>query len=154
MAAAWGAAWRGSDAMPTITLTEVWFDATTTDAAIQASGAYVIASGVQEGISWTAAALSLRVVPPTTTASDTPGLGPRWTVDKCSYRTFKGLECGYAGATASCDRLYATCQGLGNSARYGGVRANPENFLLKAGSYNFWWNVPVTLVAWDTGEDS
>lgn len=37
----------------------------------------------------------------------------------CNW-TFKGVECGYSGAAASCPRTLAYCRSLGNSVRFGG----------------------------------
>lgn len=37
----------------------------------------------------------------------------------CNW-TFKGAECGYAGATTSCARTLTSCRALKNSARFGG----------------------------------
>jgi len=44
----------------------------------------------------------------------------RFFSDICSYQTFKGPRCGYAGGESSCDRRFCTCRELGNSARFGG----------------------------------
>lgn len=35
---------------------------------------------------------------------------------------FKGTECGYSGAAGACDKTYARCAVLGNTANYGGFR--------------------------------
>lgn len=43
----------------------------------------------------------------------------------CTYRAFKGAQCGYAGKTSTCDRTYQTCTTLGNQARFGGFLALP-----------------------------
>lgn len=39
---------------------------------------------------------------------------------------FKGIQCGYAGAGATCDGTFATCTSYGNTARYGGSRFAPK----------------------------
>lgn len=44
----------------------------------------------------------------------------------CSWREFKGSECGYAGAETRCDRSYARCLALGNTANFGGERWLPS----------------------------
>ena len=42
--------------------------------------------------------------------------------NNCRWR-FKSTDCGYAGASTSCDKTLLTCRALGNSARYGGFPA-------------------------------
>jgi len=37
----------------------------------------------------------------------------------------RGAECGYAGATTTCNRTWQACQALGNSARFLGARGIP-----------------------------
>ena len=44
----------------------------------------------------------------------------------CRWRTFKGAECGYTGTAVECDRSYARCVALGNSANFGGYRYLPD----------------------------
>ena len=43
----------------------------------------------------------------------------------CTYRRFKGPQCGYAGSETECDRTLARCTALSNSARFGGFRYLP-----------------------------
>jgi len=52
----------------------------------------------------------------------------------CSWRAFKGTECGYSGAETTCNRSYARCVALGNSANFGGERWLPSIELA-----NIWW---------------
>ena len=40
--------------------------------------------------------------------------------NQCQYKSFKGIECGYAGAETVCDRTLSRCKALNNSGRYGG----------------------------------
>lgn len=47
---------------------------------------------------------------------------------RCQYYRFKGAGCGYRGATEICDRMYSTCNSLGNIARFGAFPAIPEQF--------------------------
>lgn len=42
----------------------------------------------------------------------------------CSWK-FKGTECAYAGATATCDKTLATCRTLQNQLRFGGFPSIP-----------------------------
>lgn len=44
----------------------------------------------------------------------------------CSWPQFKGTECGYTGAATSCDRTYARCEQLSNTANFGGERWLPS----------------------------
>lgn len=52
----------------------------------------------------------------------------------CSWRVFKGLECGYSGIETRCDRSYARCEALGNTANFGG-----ERWLPSIEDANIWW---------------
>ncbi|MBU2539168.1 MAG: hypothetical protein KKH22_12100, partial [Proteobacteria bacterium] len=52
----------------------------------------------------------------------------------CSWRVFKGAECGYSGIETRCDRSYARCAALGNSANFGG-----ERWLPSIEDANIWW---------------
>lgn len=52
----------------------------------------------------------------------------------CSWRAFKGAECGYSGAATKCDRSYARCETLGNTANFGG-----ERWLPSIEGANIWW---------------
>ena len=44
----------------------------------------------------------------------------------CRWLKFKGEECGYSGEETWCDRTYARCSALGNTANYGGFRWLPS----------------------------
>lgn len=44
----------------------------------------------------------------------------------CSWAVFKGVECGYSGPESSCNRTYASCLALGNTANFGGERWLPS----------------------------
>ncbi|MBW2024368.1 MAG: hypothetical protein JRH08_00725 [Deltaproteobacteria bacterium] len=44
----------------------------------------------------------------------------------CRWRVFKGPECGYTGSETWCDRSYARCSALGNTANFGGFRWLPS----------------------------
>lgn len=52
----------------------------------------------------------------------------------CSWQVFKGLECGYAGTETTCNRSYARCIALGNTANFGG-----ERWLPSIEGANIWW---------------
>lgn len=44
----------------------------------------------------------------------------------CRWKKFKGVECGYTGDVAHCDRSYETCSILANTDNFGGFRWLPE----------------------------
>lgn len=44
----------------------------------------------------------------------------------CRWKEFKGTECGYAGSETWCDRTYARCEVLSNTASFGGFRWLPS----------------------------
>jgi phage-related protein len=52
----------------------------------------------------------------------------------CVWHEFKGAECGYAGAATTCDRSYARCEALGNTANFGGDRWLPSIV-----NKDIWW---------------
>jgi hypothetical protein len=52
----------------------------------------------------------------------------------CRWKKFKGTECGYSGTAEWCDRTYARCQALGNTANFGGFR-----FLPSIIGREIWW---------------
>jgi len=43
----------------------------------------------------------------------------------CRWKEFKGTECKYPGSETECDRSYARCSQLGNTANFGGFRWLP-----------------------------
>lgn len=52
----------------------------------------------------------------------------------CPWREFKGLECGYVGEDAWCDRTYARCAWLDNAGNFGG-----ERWLASLATKEIWW---------------
>lgn len=44
----------------------------------------------------------------------------------CRWKVFTGSECGYSGAETWCDRTYARCTELSNTANFGGFRWLPS----------------------------
>jgi len=44
----------------------------------------------------------------------------------CRWKEFKGTECAYAGGETWCDRTYARCLAIGNTANFGGFRWLPS----------------------------
>lgn len=60
----------------------------------------------------------------------------------CRYLKFKGEECGYSGGETWCDRTYARCTTLGNTANFGGYRWLPDIINKKI----YWGRTPYTPV--------
>jgi len=52
----------------------------------------------------------------------------------CRWKKFKGIECGYEGSETWCNRTYARCQALDNTANFGGYRWLPSIV-----DKNVWW---------------
>lgn len=52
----------------------------------------------------------------------------------CSWRRFKGTECGYFGSETRCNRSYNRCVELSNTANFGG-----ERWLPSIEGINIWW---------------
>jgi hypothetical protein len=52
----------------------------------------------------------------------------------CRWKVFKGTECAYSGAETWCDRTYARCEALGNTANFGG-----ERWLPSIVGKSIWW---------------
>lgn len=107
---------------PEVTIHEAWLDVTTmspTPAAVRTVGRFRVEAAE---ITPTEARLTLGPA-----ADPTLGRIPfrEYGSGLCTYRVFKGAQCGYAGAATSCDRTYATCTGLSNQARFGGFRSLP-----------------------------
>lgn len=113
------ALWRAENASPGFTLTELWLDS----AGVQ-QGSYVVLRGTLEGHSWDNQWFHARIEASSVVDSQ-PALARRWSVGLCTYRAFRGVECGYSGAATTCDRTLATCTALGNSSRWGGVASLP-----------------------------
>ncbi len=128
------ALWRAEDANPTVTVTEVWFDATGAQ-----QGSYVLAQGYLEAPSWDNQTFHARIVGSTVAASQ-PALSQTWTVGTCTYRAFKGPECGYSGASTTCERTVAACSARFNLANFGGINGT----LPAAGDTVSMWGVTYT----------
>lgn len=57
----------------------------------------------------------------------------------CRWRRFKDEECGYTGDETWCDRTYARCTALGNTANFGGFRWLPSLI----GKTIYWGRIPL-----------
>lgn len=107
------ALWKAIDARPSITITELWLDATGAQ-----QGSYVILYGYLQSPSWDNQIFHASITGESVLSSQA---ALAWGYDTaCTYRAFKGPECGYAGAEVTCDRTLTRCTALGNSARFGG----------------------------------
>jgi hypothetical protein len=116
------AALTADERHPEVALYEAWLNVTTmspTPATVRLVGTYLL-----ESAEWTPSAARL-----TLSAVADPSLGRlpfrEYGGGICTYRAFKGSQCGYAGATTSCDRTYETCVSLSNETRFGGFRELP-----------------------------
>lgn len=146
----YAAVWVGPDAHPKVTLTEVWLDATTASLTVQ--DGYQLAGGVADALSWDDSSVEIRVIP-SAVSTQLLSHGMKWERDRCTYRAFKGPECGYAGVTATCDRTPAACAGMAggsNIARFGGVRSGVDGFLYEVGQTRRMWLTDFTFTDWVT----
>ena len=144
------AVWVGPDAHPKVTVTEVWFDAATSSLTVE--DGYEIAGGVADALSWDDTSAGIRVIPSAISAQ-LLSHGMRWERDLCTYRAFKGPECGYAGSTTTCDRTAKACSemsGGSNIARFGGVRSGIDGFLYEVGQTRRMWFTDFTFTQWMT----
>lgn len=120
----WGtllASLTSSQRHPVVQIFEAWFDPAAPYGAPQAVRGLLL--GAVESTSWTTTEATLTVGPSTDLQSATcPWRECR---SRCSYRRFKGAQCGYTGAATSCDRSFTTCTALGNQSRFGGFRYLP-----------------------------
>jgi hypothetical protein len=105
-----------------VTLSEAWLDVEDFPSPV-AAAVRVVAKTRVEAAEWDAETLVFSLGP-----SADPSLGRlpfrEYGAGECTYRRFKGGQCGYAGAATECDRTLATCTGFGNQARFGGL--NPD----------------------------
>lgn len=49
----------------------------------------------------------------------------------CQWRKFKDCRCAYSGAETSCDKSFARCKELGNTANFGGFPSIPREQVIK-----------------------
>lgn len=121
----WGAlltALAYAERNPQVQVFDAWLDPANPLAGAQAVRGVLL--GAVEGKTWTTLEAELTIGQPADQKAAT--LPWRAISTRCTYRKFKGLQCGYAGAATGCDRSYTTCQSLGNQARFGGCRSLPE----------------------------
>lgn len=111
-------AFVGTSAMPYITIYDAWLDVTASNVVVQA--AYPVVIGRVASPSWDSSWVSFSIAP--YIDGEAEKVPWRMYSTNCSYRIFKGAQCGYAGAGTSCDRTYTTCGLFGNTARFGGFR--------------------------------
>lgn len=108
-------------AMPAVTIYDAWLDVTASNLTVQA--AYVALLGRATSPSWDSSWVSFNIAPYIDNESEK--IPWRAYSTNCSYRVFKGPQCGYAGAGATCNRSYAQCSTYANTARFGGFRNIP-----------------------------
>lgn len=107
---------------PAVTITQAWLDPTTLSPTPSATWGRL--AGRIESAEWspTEARLTVGLVADPAISR----LPFREYGEKCSYRKFKGAQCGYAGPETTCDRTFQRCTALANQARFGGFRYPPE----------------------------
>lgn len=109
-----------------VTLWEAWLDPAALPSAVPPANAVrLVAVTRVEGAQWDREWAAFTLGP-----SSDPSLGRlpfREYAPTCTYRDFKGAQCGYSGAATSCDRTLTTCASLSNSARFGGFAAMPAD---------------------------
>jgi len=102
-----------------VTFWEVWIDPSALPSVVVGSTSWrLVATTKCEAAEWGAEVLTLTLGP-----SADPALSRLpfrdYSVD-CTYRKFKGAQCGYAGADTTCARTYAACTAKANTGRFGG----------------------------------
>lgn len=110
-----------ADRTPTVQVFQAWLSPSSPSPTPEAVRGLLV--GAVESDSWTPVEATLTVGPATDQKAAT--LPWREIATRCTYRRFKGAQCGYAGAATSCDRSLATCTTLGNQARFGGFVTLP-----------------------------
>ncbi len=123
-----------------VTLREAWLDVTKYPSAVPpANGVRLVGSTRVEAAKWDRGEITLTLGP-----SADPALSRlpfrEYGGGICTYRRFKGAQCGYSGSETECDRTSSRCSALGNSARFGGFPSLPKD-----GYVAHWtWNDGVT----------
>jgi phage-related protein len=102
-----------------VTVWEAWLDPTTLPSAVPPANAVRLAAVTKaEAAEGDAEWLTLTLGP-----SASPSLGRlpfREYSDSCTYRRFKGPQCGYTGSDTTCERTWAACTAKSNTGRFGG----------------------------------
>lgn len=119
-----------------VTIREAWIDVTKMpSAAPPVDGVRLVASTRVEAAKWNRSEITLTLGP-----SADPALSRlpfrEYGGGICTYRRFKGAQCGYSGSATECDRLPATCAALGNSARFGGFPSLPKDGYIAHWTWN------------------
>jgi phage-related protein len=102
-----------------VTVWEAWLDVTALpSAAPPANAVRLVAVTRVEAAEWDTEWLALTLGP---AASPSLGRLPfREYGPSCTYRRFKGPQCGYSGAETTCDRTIEACTARSNATRFGG----------------------------------
>lgn len=107
-----------------VSLWELWLDPAGLPSAVpEADAVRLVAVTRVEGGQWVRDWATFTLGP-----SSDPALGRlpfREYGPICTYRAFKGPQCGYSGSETECNRTPARCAALGNSTRFGGFTAMP-----------------------------
>lgn len=109
-----------------VTLWEAWADVANFPSAVPAEVRAVAALRV-EAAEWDRSAIVLTLGPAANPVLSRLPFREYQTI--CTYRTFKGAQCGYSGAETTCDRTYAACTARSNTTRFGGFVTLPADEL-------------------------
>lgn len=130
-----------------VTLWEAWLDPANFPSPVPAEVRLVALTRV-EAAEWGRGEIAFTLGP----ASD-PALGRipfREYQTICSYRAFKGAQCGYSGVETTCDRTFDACTARSNTARFGGFTSFlPDGYTItsqfESGGVTYYDSVVVTL---------
>jgi len=106
-----------------VTFWEAWLDVATFPSPVPAEVRAVAVMRV-EAAEWDRSAIVLTLGPAANPVLSRLPFREYQTI--CTYRTFKGAQCGYTGAETTCDRTYAACTARSNTARFGGFLTFPS----------------------------
>lgn len=116
-----------------VTLSEAWLDVESLPSAVPPENAVrIVATTKTEAAKWNRTSIAFTLGPSADPAVSRLPFRD-YSYDLCTYRKFKGAQCGYSGSATTCDRKFTTCQTLGNEARYGG------GFTIYAAGKTFTW---------------
>lgn len=109
-----------------VTFWEAWADVANFPSAVPAEVRAVAVMRV-EAAEWDRQTITLTLGPSASPALSRLPFREYQTI--CTYRTFKGAQCGYSGAETTCDRTYAACTARSNTTRFGGFVTLPADGL-------------------------
>jgi len=120
----------GQNRAPIVTIREAWLNLTANPVTVEdtENAAYVVCKGYAEGPEWNDTTIRFSVANGRLALARK--LPARQYGTSCTYRQFKGAQCGYVGAQTTCTRQYADCPNSSdpgaNVLRFGGWMALPQ----------------------------